>query len=601
MKKYDIFLDDIGNKTPEAFDKLCREFASEFSISVSGAKILLKQLPALLEIDVSEERAENYFNFFAERGGTIQLKNRQNLENQRHEDISPLPPDDSPVEEEVSFDEGSKPHSSDFDILMGDDNGGKTQKSPTDSLNIELHDDIHTNKVEPDSIDSILEMEDEFSLSLESDDDDDLSSPLDEEEHEDNDPGYKTLVEFQEEESKDDSGGADLGVNKESSDAETVFKGNTGAETVIKPGLNESISGAQTVLKPRFDDAFKTCLSCRKSFNGHACPSCSPEESRVSSCDSTDGYDIPFTDELDSGVISRLFSKASDSDFGEIQKELPVFFTEGLLLTFIISVVSSVLFFILPQKNLLYHLLAPVIPLIGMILIFILGKISLYCKQKKEHKGTSTLVRALATPVILLTCPGQWLVLANRKLYDSQKLLFSGKKLLLMNMTFIFAAIVCLTTAVFLNKSMMFNQKETLVAHSPGKKNKNFSLHPTETSDGTIHKDSEEITQETEKQKEKISTTHLYTYSEKRPKITYSRHGKKVDNLYPIVGKRVKVTLTNRNEFIGTIIEEGRQYYTLKAHRYGGTFVFSILKNDITHIAMAPLKYFKEDKFTTSK
>ena len=93
MKKYNIILTKLSEQSSEGKQIVYESFAKEFAISVSGASIMLKHLPTLLEIDVDQKRAQKYIDFFNKYGGDVEIKERKR-------DTETLPP--IPVDEDES-------------------------------------------------------------------------------------------------------------------------------------------------------------------------------------------------------------------------------------------------------------------------------------------------------------------------------------------------------------------------------------------------------------------------------------------------------------------------------------------------------------------
>ena len=100
MKKYNIILKNLSEHSLEDKQIIYEHFAKEFAISVSGASIMLKHLPTLLEIDVDQKQAQKYVDFFNKYGGTVELKERKC----DSETFPPIPVDEPQTEIETVVD-----------------------------------------------------------------------------------------------------------------------------------------------------------------------------------------------------------------------------------------------------------------------------------------------------------------------------------------------------------------------------------------------------------------------------------------------------------------------------------------------------------------
>lgn len=553
MKKYNIILTELSEQSVESKQIIYESFAKEFAISVSGASIMLKHLPTLLEIDVDQKRAQKYVDFFNKYGGSVELKERK----RDTETLPPIPLDNSEPELETVAEEELE------DIQTNDE-----KETVLEDDSMPVLEDLQINPSEPKEY--IEKSDKEKNIQYEPDNTDLALN--------------KVKAEFMQTISNDDSLD-NLDDNQSFSDYSTYIVDDEDLEMDVDDseyvGVFQCPSCGFTV-----ETSQETCPICNTPMVQEK-PKAKPKKDETLQPDYKLGHKTtkkatPFT------VVTP-----PPPPYPSWKKELSTITTETLIASSLASYVLLIMF-IFSKVDMNTQLINSVIPFGVGVFLFITGRIYTYFEEKFQKKGIpSTFAGVLRS---LFAFPGGKVASANHELYQLKPEVFGRKYffvingfLFLLTLSFITAPTILHSYDAYFAKT---SDKEIAgKKHKPTKKVAAKKVHldpktvekiPKETEQTNKDKDTTKEIKETKtKESDKIVISSI-------PKKSLNNKKRKIQKDKGVVGKKVRITLKNNFQLIGWIISEAEDNYTLEGFQYGGRFSFSILKEDIEKIAIVP-------------
>ncbi|HLC14947.1 MAG TPA: hypothetical protein VJL89_01810 [Thermodesulfovibrionia bacterium] len=551
MKKYNIILTDLSNRSQESKQILYESFAKEFAISVSGAAIMLKHLPTLLEIDVDDNRAKKYVDFFNKFGGHVDLKERKR-------DAETLPP--IPVEELVTefepVDEGQ------------------------DSV-YEEHEEIHLPETE-----SPLAQEDDFIPATE-------ELKLDE--------NYESKPAVQSDTAKpapynkpDDVG---LAMDKVKAEFMKNVSGDELADDeIISDYSTFVVEGDESGLDSDEGGVFQ-CPSCGFTVETpqETCPLCSTpmvqekpgaqkEKALKPSAEKPSAQAPglkPFQKPFPFVIVAP-----PPPPYSSWKKELTTIITETLLIASFTSYILLILF-IFSMIDDKVRLVYSVIPFGAGMLLFFTGRIYIYFDENLNKKGNGSVIAKLIR--LLFVLPGGKIASVNHDIYKLKPVLFRQQYFFVINGFLVLLRVSFMSAPILLQNYNTYFASTSVKKHKPAKKSVANKETLTTEQPEKPPKNKDTAAEKPDVKKTEDNTTHVAsipkeTPVQKPPDATIEKKAEKET----FIGKKVKITLKNNFQLTGWVLAESRDNYTLEGFQYGGRFSFSILKEDIAKIAIIP-------------
>jgi hypothetical protein len=558
MKKYDIILTDIDGLSPEKLESLCKSFSEEFSITLTGAMVMLQSLPTLLETDADEDKARQYMDFFEAKGGIIELKEKGG-------DFDPALPriDDNPLT-------GLEDFSAISDFSLVNDESS-----------------LDKNKTEHD----------DFKL-------------IDEELPETDD--YSFLLEPKKQAPKPEARKNEVTPNKP-----PLKKAAKASEPLAMEKIDKKeaeVAGADYTCRTcgfNCDATMPECPICNTPIELQTVHL--PEKVGEVKPEAVDKPEV----EKKIKAPQKIQLKPS-SPYKPWSKEFRTLLTETLFFTFLTSFGSLLLFIIGYQQDTRILVMLALAPLVLSLPIFLLGRIYGLLGTKGGVRSVGRLLLVFPSGII---ATGNSRFFEERTFLFTGKY-FALMNIFMIFLIGAMISAIFYSKQFHADKTKTSenvilqpsdNQNVASIKKVPAipsnetkpvieQAHKNETLKPTEASNQDAHQQTQQDSthktiprqQEQTNQKENVEMAHNQMKKEDfaLEGVIYSDRGKvdvalpKEEWLNAFKGRAVLVTLRNQSEFLGTLIGESNEHYMFEGYKYGGSFKFPIAKGDIREIRL---------------